>query len=340
MTRDDLRSALDHPNVQAFLRVIREGESGQTDSAYSIMFGGGHFSSFADHPRIANSAAGLTSTAAGAYQFLSKTWDGLVAKYGFQDFSPACQDEAAVALIAGRGALQALLRGDISDVLDKCSYEWASLPPGRYGQPTLDAKRAYATYDKWLQPNENEVTSFTSPMPIPAIVAAVLPSLVKHIPDIWQTIRDRTQESSEQYKKAGEKLAEIAIETTQAVNEQEAAAKLEANPELAAQFREAAKASIWQLLEVGPGIKGAQEANLKASESALYKQPAFVVSVLLLPLVYYVAVVVLQVGDFSQETKAMVVAAIITGVLGGITGFFLGSSVSSRAKDEVLLRGK
>jgi hypothetical protein len=74
------------------------------------MFGGGLFDSFADHPRqaITRSLGGkpITSTASGAYQFLSRTWDGLVKQYGFTDFSPKNQDLGAVALVAGRGALQ------------------------------------------------------------------------------------------------------------------------------------------------------------------------------------------------------------------------------------------
>ena len=43
MTLTDLRRALGHPNVAAFLRVIRAGESSQTDDAYRMMFGGGLF---------------------------------------------------------------------------------------------------------------------------------------------------------------------------------------------------------------------------------------------------------------------------------------------------------
>ncbi len=39
------------------------------------MFTGTKFTGFEDHPRKLNTSGALTSDAAGAYQFLSTTWD-------------------------------------------------------------------------------------------------------------------------------------------------------------------------------------------------------------------------------------------------------------------------
>lgn len=184
------------------------------------------------------------------------------------------------------------------------------------------------------------VPTLGTPMPLP-FIAAALPSILAAVPDLIKIFGDRSKESSKQYQKAAEKVVELAVQATNSTNAQEAAEKIDTQPAAAEAVREAVRQNWFELVESGGGgIQGAREANLKASEVSFWKQPAFVVSVLLLPLVYYVAAMVLQFGDFSQETKAMVVAAIITGVLGGITGFFLGSSVSSRAKDEVLLARK
>ena len=87
-----LIEALDNPNVRAFLRMLRHGEGTAGEDGYRVMFGGGLFDSFADHPRqaITRKLGGkpITSTAAGAYQFLARSWDGLVKQYGFADFSP------------------------------------------------------------------------------------------------------------------------------------------------------------------------------------------------------------------------------------------------------------
>ena len=168
-------------------------------------------------------------------------------------------------------------------------------------------------------------------------IAAALPSIISAVPDLLKIFKDRGKESSEQYAQAASRVVEIAIEATGAANAQEAAERIANDPTAATLVREAVKGQWFELVDVGGGIPAAREANLKAGAD-FWKQPAFVVACLLLPLVYYVAAVVLQFGDFSQETKAMVVAAIITGVLGGITGFFLGSSVSSRVKDEALIR--
>jgi len=129
-------------NVQAFLRLIRTGEGTNDAGGYSRMFGGGSFASFADHPRKAITRGGLTSTAAGAYQFLSKTWDDMVRQYGFTDFSPANQDVAAVALIKRRRALADVVAGRFDAAIAKCNKEWASLPGSPYGQPTLTLAKA------------------------------------------------------------------------------------------------------------------------------------------------------------------------------------------------------
>ncbi|MEZ4287632.1 MAG: glycoside hydrolase family 104 protein [Polyangiales bacterium] len=117
---------------------------------YNVMFTGRQFGSCVQHPNVKNCSGGLCSTAAGRYQFLKGTWDGL----GFPDFFPASQDRGAIELIRRRGVnlsdAAALTTSQVMAAMDKLSYEWASLPPGRYGQPvrTMDevvfAYRAFA----------------------------------------------------------------------------------------------------------------------------------------------------------------------------------------------------
>jgi len=136
------RDAVDNPNVQAFLVLIRTGEGTIGPNGYRTLFGGGLFADFSDHPRRAITRSGITSTAAGAYQFLSKTWDEMAAKYNLPDFGPASQDIAAVGLIKRRGALADVMAGRFRAAIDKCNLEWASLPGSPYGQPTLTYNRA------------------------------------------------------------------------------------------------------------------------------------------------------------------------------------------------------
>lgn len=146
-----LSDALKNQNVRAFLRMLRHGEGTSADDGYSIMFGGERFTSFADHPRraITKKLGGkpITSTAAGAYQFLSKTWDSLVRQYGFADFSPPSQDLGAVALILGRKALDDVIAGRFEQAVIKCNREWASLPGSPYGQPVVTMAKARQVYE-------------------------------------------------------------------------------------------------------------------------------------------------------------------------------------------------
>jgi muramidase (phage lysozyme) len=150
LTSIDLIDALSNANVAAFLRMIRWGEGTYSAVGYRTMFGGETFESYDDHPRRKitkkHGNQTLTSTAAGAYQFLSKTWDGLVKQYGFHDFTPRNQDLGAVALIAGRGALQDVIEGRFETAVNKCAKEWASLPGSPYGQPTVTMDKARSIY--------------------------------------------------------------------------------------------------------------------------------------------------------------------------------------------------
>ena len=116
-------------NVLAFLRVIRAGESSQGPQAYTTLFGGDEFGGFAAHPNIKVTRGKYTSTAAGAYQFLYRTWRGLVAQYGFPDFSPQYQDLGAIALLKGRNALDDVVAGRLTVASTQSpAEEWASLP--------------------------------------------------------------------------------------------------------------------------------------------------------------------------------------------------------------------
>ena len=145
----DVRAALQNPNVKAFLRVIRQGETNQSDVAYRMMFGGATFDDFGHHPNLVHTIGALKSTAAGAYQFLGSTWGACQRALDLPDFSPASQDLAAVWLISNRGALDDVIAGRIEQAIGKCAHEWASLPGSPYGQPTRTLSQALDTYAQW-----------------------------------------------------------------------------------------------------------------------------------------------------------------------------------------------
>jgi muramidase (phage lysozyme) len=364
---------LENANVRAFLAVIRECEGTSGPDGYRTMFGGELFDSFEDHPRrrITKRLAGqpLTSTAAGAYQFLERTWDGLTANLGksvLVDFGPRSQDIAAVALIAGRRALTPLVDGDLAAAVKKCALEWASLPGSPYGQPTksMDTVRAvYLLNGGTLAPAANgppapaqappaPAQPLQAPKPVgraaplapPKEKAAMAPfiplaftAIVEAVPALIRLFG--SSEVSERNASAVELVVNAAKEATGAKNEQELIETLRtADPATIAAVNDAVKVIWYEIASDTSGIQGARETNAASHE--FWKQPAFYITILLLPLVYMVVWFVMNSeSNFSDEVKAMVVAAIISGLLSGITGYWLGTSFSSSRKTEMMNKG-
>jgi lysozyme len=138
-------------NVRAFLDMIAYAEGTAGANGYRTLFGGGLFSSYADHPRqrfpFTNKAGEkLTTTAAGRYQFLARTWDALRAQLDLPDFGPASQDSAAIELIRQRGALADVRAGRFSQAVAKVAPIWASLPGAGYNQPERKLTQLQAAY--------------------------------------------------------------------------------------------------------------------------------------------------------------------------------------------------
>lgn len=148
MNRADLKIALQSTNVQAFLRALRLGEGTSDEVGYNRIVGGGHFTDDSVHPHIKVHIQkyDVWSTAAGAYQITFPTWSGLCKQYGFPDFSPESQDEAAVALIAEKHALGDVMTGDLQSAVQKCAPIWASLPGSAAGQRTEDFEKIQQVY--------------------------------------------------------------------------------------------------------------------------------------------------------------------------------------------------
>jgi muramidase (phage lysozyme) len=135
-------------NLKAFLLMIQYAEGTYGRNAYQTLYGGGLFYSFAHHPNQAITRWGITSTAAGAYQFLYRTWQTLSRDLQLPDFSPASQDKGAIELIRQKAALTAVLQGNITDAVYQCRKVWASLPGAGYGQnekPIESLLRFYVT---------------------------------------------------------------------------------------------------------------------------------------------------------------------------------------------------
>ena len=171
MTLSDLKRLLANTNVAAFLRVIRERESSQDDSAYTVLNGGAHFESFAEHPYKGQRTP--PGKAAGAYQFIASTWGDVEQQYAMPDFGPASQDAGAVARLIYRGALEDVLAGRFAAAVARCRHEWTSLPGASESSTSWTMDKALAVYRKWGGRTDDEVSALrregrNQPMPAPA----------------------------------------------------------------------------------------------------------------------------------------------------------------------------
>lgn len=150
----DYQPLLANRNVRAFLSLIRHTEGAN----YNTLFGGGTFDDFTRHPNKAitrkSGAHELTSTAAGAYQFLHRTWAECQAALNLPDFGELSQDQAALFLIDRRRALADVLDGDWPAAIEACNHEWASLPGSPYGQPTKSMQKCMAFLAEHSAPQE------------------------------------------------------------------------------------------------------------------------------------------------------------------------------------------
>ncbi|MCF8715338.1 glycoside hydrolase family 104 protein [Joostella atrarenae] len=157
--------------VRAYMRMLRAGEGTEKEVGYTKLFGHGDFTKsphnkdMSDHPKIKvywytkSDGVKVYSSAAGAYQVMGYTWDDTNMKiqrkvYGIKDFSPLNQDLFCIIIFKHKrkGMLKLILEGKIQEATEKYgSYEWASLPPGRYGQPSKTMKEALKLYDDSLK---------------------------------------------------------------------------------------------------------------------------------------------------------------------------------------------
>ena len=145
----DPRQYLNDPRVRKVLDVIAGAEG--VKHGYNTIFGNERFGNLSAHPNVRKQfkqTDGKTNvtTAAGRYQFLKGTWDGLSRQYGLKDFSPQSQDIGAIGLIMQKGALGDVLKGNYQAAIQKLGGTWASLPSSPYAQP----KRSQAEIDRFL----------------------------------------------------------------------------------------------------------------------------------------------------------------------------------------------
>ena len=128
-----------------------EGTRNQAKDGYNVLFSYQLATSCTNHPNRCIAFGNTCSTAAGRYQFLNGTWNSVKAARSLPSFEPEDQERGAAYLIwvTRRVSVpqdRAMTAAEFENAMSKLSYEWASLPPGRYGQPSKTASQMRSTY--------------------------------------------------------------------------------------------------------------------------------------------------------------------------------------------------
>lgn len=152
------------PNLKAFLDMLAWSEGTSTSpstkrNGYDVIVTGIDrkpeiFTDFSAHPfasgrksKVINSK-GLTSNAAGRYQFMLRDYKHYRDQLKLPDFGPDSQDAWAIQLIRERKALDDIETGRIESAVSKCRNIWASLPGAGYSQPEHDISKLLTQYAK------------------------------------------------------------------------------------------------------------------------------------------------------------------------------------------------
>ena len=137
-------------------RVIRHGEGTTGDAGYTTMFTGKRFSDLSRHPDVVNVSGRYRSSAAGAYQFLTPTWNRAKNALKLPDFSPSSQEAAGRWLTQQRGVNPDAIyktKAEFAKAIDRLAPEWASMPTLKtgtsyYGQGGINIDKAWQIYNQ------------------------------------------------------------------------------------------------------------------------------------------------------------------------------------------------
>lgn len=175
-------------------------------------------------------------------------------------------------------------------------------------------------------------------MPIPAIVGALLPSLIESIPKLGALFGSGS-DVQQRNVKAAEMALQIAQTAVGATNAQETVERIKSDPQALQKATQAIESSWYMLTSEagGGGIAGARKADAEMAGGSPLKSPVLWVTAMLVPLVYIALYAVLFRDGFSNDIKAMVLGAIFGGLLtGGIQAYFYGTSASSQRKTDMM----
>lgn len=198
------------PEGRALLGVIKYAEgTSKYKNPYGTLFGGGQITDLSRHPDRVIRTPGFQrgSSAAGAYQFLTPTWQEQAQKLNLKSFGPLEQDIAALSLartgLRDLGGLSYLKqKGLTREALAALAPVWASMPTmagvSAYGQPVKSAAELQKMYQQYSAAAPAQQTAQaapsvsranTRPTPPPAVPQASAPTTIQRPePDYFQKL--------------------------------------------------------------------------------------------------------------------------------------------------------
>ena len=175
-------------------------------------------------------------------------------------------------------------------------------------------------------------------MAIPAVLAALLPSLIEQAPNLIRVFGKG--EMTERNAKAAEVVADMARKVTDQPTTEGAVQVLQANPAVAARFREEVHQSMGELLgllaqavDLDEKTRAtAMDRNLELGKATGGKWLYLLGSVAILVVLasYVIVGIVLFREGFSDETKAMLLGQVIVMGFASVIGWMFGSNIANR----------
>jgi len=180
------------------------------------------------------------------------------------------------------------------------------------------------------QPGDPTQYSQEAGMPIPALVTALLPSVIAAIPRLAQIFKPGS-EVAERNVAAASAVLDIVTQATGSVNAQAAVEKLQTDPAAVAAATKAVESNWFTLAPAdGGGIAGARQADAAMSGNDMMHSPSFWVAIALLPLVYMIvgSVVGLFGTPWSEDVRSAIANGVVGMVIGAIAGYYFGQTTS------------
>ena len=170
-------------------------------------------------------------------------------------------------------------------------------------------------------------------MPFPAILAALLPSLVTAIPDLVKLVKPESEAANANAELAS-RVFDIAGKAIGAANAQDVVEKVVASPAAAQVVGQAVREHWFELQEVGGGIGEARKADLTFAAdpvARVWRSPSFLAMLVMTPMVYMIVGSVAGLWGYagwSDEVRTAIGTTVISLVVGSAAGYYFGSTTS------------